>query len=56
MKPAIGGRRTRIRKTRPDRKKRKYPSRSNKYFAGYPPNGNGVEESMARPKMILELE
>ncbi len=49
MKPAIGGRRTRIRKTRPDRDKRRYPSASGRY--PYPPNGNEISESMARPRL-----
>ena len=53
MKPAEVGRRTRIRKIRPDRKKRHYPSRmEGKYDGiGYPPNGGNVEESMARAKV-----
>jgi len=58
MEPAEGGRRTRIRKTRPDRKKRHYPSRrKDKYFgAGYPPNGGNVVESMARPRVARDYE
>ncbi len=56
MKPAEGGRRTRIRKTQPDRKKRHYPSRLKVKYDGvdYPPNGCDVVESMARPKVYLE--
>jgi len=58
MEPAEGGRRTRIRKTRPDRKKRHYPSRrTNKYSGvGYPPSGGNVVESMARPRVSWDCE
>jgi len=44
VKPLEGGRRTRIRKTRPDRKKRKYKNAAGEY----PLTGGNVRESMRR--------
>jgi hypothetical protein len=48
MKPYIGGRRTRIRKLRPDRIKRKYKNK----FGKYPLTGGNVKESLARESYI----
>lgn len=57
MEPHEGGRRTRILKARPDRKKRHYKSRSweNGEFIKdkYPLNGGNVTQSAARKQIKI---